>query len=804
MGSAKDVWTLITDPAYPHSIFGLETPPGLVRPALFLVALLLAFLTVWTYKGVRAATPKRVLIVLALRLAALVAACLAMLRPSFAYKSELQTPSYLIVVVDYSESTTITDEINGQSRWAYVQRVLRESEPAIRELAEKQNITVVVHRFAGDVQAVIPEGQSDARQVSIADVFETLAKVKPDGKRTDFGLMLHELFERYRTERYLRGLVVMSDGADNGSHAKYQPLTLAAQWRNLPCPIQTFAVGKPTTTDRLANIILRSVDPESPYVPMKGELVIKAVIDAPGFQGQEFQPTLLIDEVEVIPTKILIDNLEKKDKLVFPRTDGNELKLVCTAPAKPGEIKVTVRLKDREMSTYVTITKEGISVLFVDRLRSGEPQSIIDYVTKEKRINLHNVQFRTDKVDSIQLTDLFKFREQKYDVIILGDVTPNQLRAGNKDAFATIQELVKNGAGLLFLGGNQFGKARWNQVDELKDLLPVTADDITRIPGPLHLKPVDPDPRNRNQFMLRLADDPKTNEEHWSKLRPFDSVPSLGRLKTAADFKPDDGVGGGAPVVLAVSDKGHPILVWKLYGKGRVLVFAPDLTYKWLDADNANSVNDFQRFWQRTVLWLARQEDTESNLKIELPNRRMPSGDPFDFNLMLKDKGGNEVKDGNFTITLVDPNGKETSLTSGRDKTGEHGTVEKEKVALPGEYRIRATGKGKDMDGAPVEGKEEVRFLIYQDETEMLRQAADHDFLKKLAATGGGEFHQADELTAYLKQLAAKPLPQERPKANVWPDWRSQQLSGFLVIFFLLFVALVSMEWFLRRRWGLV
>jgi hypothetical protein len=126
-------------------------------------------------------------------------------------------------------------------------------------------------------------------------------------------------------------------------------------------------------------------------------------------------------------------------------------------------------------------------------------------------------------------------------------------------------------------------------------------------------------------------------------------------------------------------------------------------------------------------------------------------------------------------------------------------------VAVPGEYRIRVSAKGQDADGAEVKGDpREVRFIVYRDETETTVRAANHDFLKKLAADGGGHFHQADELSAYLKHLAAQPLPQGRPKANLWPDWRNNRLSGFLVWFFVIFVALLSLEWFLRRRWGLV
>ncbi len=85
-----------------------------------------------------------------------------------------------------------------------------------------------------------------------------------------------------------------------------------------------------------------------------------------------------------------------------------------------------------------------------------------------------------------------------------------------------------------------------------------------------------------------------------------------------------------------------------------------------------------------------------------------------------------------------------------------------------------------------------------------MRRAADHDFLAKLANAGGGKFFPAEELPRFLRDLQKLPLPQGGPKANLWPDWRRHTLSGFLLTFFLLFVALLSTEWFLRRRWGMV
>ena len=85
-------------PSYPWSV----SPIGL--PALAVVAALLVAFTVWTYTGHPNATRRRILIVLALRLAALVVALLTALRPSVGVQEDPKMPSVLIIGVDVSES----------------------------------------------------------------------------------------------------------------------------------------------------------------------------------------------------------------------------------------------------------------------------------------------------------------------------------------------------------------------------------------------------------------------------------------------------------------------------------------------------------------------------------------------------------------------------------------------------------------------------------------------------------------------------------------------------------------------------
>jgi hypothetical protein len=113
-------------------------------------------------------------------------------------------------------------------------------------------------------------------------------------------------------------------------------------------------------------------------------------------------------------------------------------------------------------------------------------------------------------------------------------------------------------------------------------------------------------------------------------------------------------------------------------------------------------------------------------------------------------------------------------------------------------------GKGKDADGSEVSGEATARFLVYRDDTELMRQAADHDFLTKLAAAGGGKFHRAEDLAKFLRELADRPAADGRAKPTYYPDWKRKETGALRPLVLLAFVGLLGIEWGLRRYWGMV
>src|SRR5437870_4655074 len=122
--------SITVDPAWPWSL------PALGISALGGVAIILTALTVWTYLGARGASWRRVGLVLALRLVALLVALVVVLRPSLAFEDLPEAPpSRLFFLLDASLSMGITDEFNNLSRWENTRRIL--ATPGVKDDLKK-------------------------------------------------------------------------------------------------------------------------------------------------------------------------------------------------------------------------------------------------------------------------------------------------------------------------------------------------------------------------------------------------------------------------------------------------------------------------------------------------------------------------------------------------------------------------------------------------------------------------------------------------------------------------------------------
>src|SRR5262249_50936381 len=140
-----------------------------------------------------------------------------------------------------------------------------------------------------------------------------------------------------------------------------------------------------------------------------------------------------------------------------------EVRVTCDAPPSPREMKVTLQVPplpgetntdNNAISTYVTVTKEGISVLFVEGALSVDSALISDALSKHRSIRVYKAFRLKDEPLGADSGDWFKFKDRHYDVIIIGDISARRFSGGDQQVLKNIRDMVKkDGTGLLMLGG---------------------------------------------------------------------------------------------------------------------------------------------------------------------------------------------------------------------------------------------------------------------------------------------------------------------------------------------------------------
>lgn len=808
----EQTYEVIVNPAWRP--FTENDTPGFV--GLAICAAVLVGLTFFTYVGNPACTGRRLLILVALRLAALVIAILTALRPSLAVTEIPKVPSTLILVMDISESMSVKDEFNDYARWEVVQRALRKCEPILEQLKVEQDVTVHSYRFAADFN---PD----------TDLFDP--NDRPDGKRTDFGTLLKRLYDKHQADRNLRGILVVSDGRDNGTITN--PLGEAAKWKGIGCPVFTFGVGQSGTRSNQKDIAFTSITADPSPVPIKSSLNVTGKISAQGFEGAKVDVQLLINDQPV----------GAPQEVDLSKPTGNEVVLATKAPEKPGEYKVTMKVtrgpvgdvfeENNVIDTYLTVTKEGVRVLVIDRLRE-ELSFLRGALATDKRFDYVEVVRQTDEPLKPEDAAQFDLRNQAFDVVILGDVSPRSLETIDPNFLTLLVEgVVKKRLGLIMIGGiNSFGgtpgvegSTGW-QGTPLANILPVK--NLTRTPQIQEPVKLILSKEGEAGYITKLDPVREVSAKLWERL----NAPStqLEGYTFIGEPKP------GSIVFLKAQKKAEQerdapaLLVGQNVGEGRTVAFGADTTgRRWRRLGQSDPAKPREgldlhaRFWKQMILWAAHQDEVEGNVFVRPEFRRMAVNGRQTFAMGLRDKRGEEITTGDLKYQVLAPGENPDAAKAPkpqRDAKGQSRASFEPKA--PGEYRVFVWGEGKDESGADIRGEAQSRFIVYPElSDEMLQIAANPKFMLDLENAANGTSmetpRKADQLANFLEQLRANPLKPLSVKPNLYPDWsrdrrpddknpnpRRSSMPWFLPALMVVFVAVLGTEWGLRRAWGMV
>jgi hypothetical protein len=198
-------------------------------------------------------------------------------------------------------------------------------------------------------------------------------------------------------------------------------------------------------------------------------------------------------------------------------------------------------------------------------------------------------------------------------------------------------------------------------------------------------------------------------------------------------------------------------------------------------------------------LWLARRDDLhQGEVWVELPRRRFQPGDRVALTAGARTAAGDVIDNAELSAEIVYSDGKRAPLRLTRDDDQWGGSMQR--VEAAGDYSIEVKGVLEDK----LLGVARADFQVVDQDVELSNPAADPDQLARLAAQtreAGGRLLASEQLADLLREIRRRPPELE---IEVETRWQLADTAIDAWLFFLCVVALLSVEWGLRKKWGLV
>jgi hypothetical protein len=336
----------------------------------------------------------------------------------------------------------------------------------------------------------------------------------------------------------------------------------------------------------------------------------------------------------------------------------------------------------------------------------------------------------------------------------------------------------------MMMGGRtSFGAGGWAST-EVADILPVEIH-----PGDGQFDPDEglklvPTPLGLDSFILQVGANRGETERIWKAMPPVRGCNRFGeRRALAATLATWSGPGA------------EPMMVSMEIGKsGRVLAYGGE-TWVWARATEEGRLAH-RKFWRQAVFWLSHKEDdNENHVKLTVEPRRVGVGEKLELVATARDAKGAAIP--NITWECkIEREGPEPA-TEPIDLYNQAEEARASKFATgnlsqPGNYAATCIAR---KNGTEI-GRDTARFLVYQEDRELENPSADRKLAREMASLTGGEPIPPENLVTYLKSVDRSsfteylsPIPY-----NVWDNWP----------FLLIFTALLTFEWWLRKRHGWV
>ena len=662
----------------------------------------------------------------------------------------LELKTRFLVLLDKSESMTMTPIPDATNRWQVAQSVLQM--PWVADMADKCDIDF--YAFAGEISPKLT-------------LEETVALV-PDGNATLLRDALKKTVGRY-AGLDVTGCLLLSDGLDTREAFKEWAL------EKRPFPIYSLPLEKDAIWEDEADIRVEALStPRRVTVGWNSEL--KVVISGQGTKGQPFPVHLFKDELlqQQIDTQIpegggsreVVFKLDHKKvgintyRVFLPKILNEKL-------TDDNESSVVVQVQDaKNRLMYVEGAPRWESKYFSRVLRESKQVSPAIFLKGPKG------KFMTYGVGKDVAPDMHESQLSMFKIVVLGNLSAEEL--GNERAQSLVK-FVEMGGSLILLGGSKGWAPDGFAKTPLKVLLPAK-----RYSGK----------SQEGEYPVSLTDQGRSHAafggdaEFWTKVSPVLSL-FHGVVPSAA----------ARVLIEAQTTSGpQPMILAQDYGQGKVVAVFSDSLWKWQLSADALKNNPYPRFWHQLLSWLSPKADEIDGKEwdIFLDREECFLGEEIEISARWagadKPPAGTAV---NAEITFPDKRKIPFSLTAQAAQALAGKTVPtysvKFKGEAPGMYSVVAvSGNGPqrlESDGA--------FFSVKPFSPESIPRPPSFETLKAITANSeGAYFESAADLDRALAAFQPKKLDQDISEYKTY--WQLWVILGILI-------GLIAIEWIMRK-----
>ena len=620
-----------------------------------------------------------------------------------------------------------------------------------------------------------------AQRGDVSELGEGLAKAEPVGESSWLGTGVRDVLSELRGTSPA-AMIILTDGITTDGES----LGAAARFaRRKGVPI--FAVGL-GSEEQVRDVELRDLLVDE-VVFVDDVVSFEATVAAPGYAGKTIEVVLKEQGKPAVLSraklKVKEDGEPQKVNLQYRPTEIGEFEFVVEVEPLADEAQKDNNSEGR----LVSVRKEEIRVLYVQAYPNYEFRYLKNMLERDNTIRLHtllqdaDLEFSEQDASAIRTFPVKREDLFEYDVLMLGDVNPQFLSANSMQNIADFVQ--EKGGGAALIAGPRYMPTAFRDTP-IAPLIPL---ELASVEEPPPGQPItegfvmQPTGLGLASSHMQLGDSIAETEQIWQNLPP------LYWMLESAELKPAARVLAEHPTRLAPDGRNLPLVCLQYVGAGKVLWHSTDETWRW-----RYRVGDvlFARYWVQAIRFLSRSKllgkDRAALLTVD--RREYRRGEHVQLRARFIDERQAPADDQGVTVVVERAGHKNRRVTLSRNPGNRgvfEGTLEN---ALDGKYHAWIATPTLEGQAPSAD------FLVTAPPGEFQRVQLDSAALREATEETRGKYYTIATAGKLARDLpSGRQVPIEAlPPEVLWNKWWV----------LLTFLCLLTTEWVLRKRVGLV